>query len=85
MMLLTGLILSALGRLQGSGSVWFMSDTVRDILKYIGTGIILTLFFTWIWVDTTGWTWQWAFLVFIAALIVTGKQRALGLFLYRYI
>ena len=64
----TALILSGLGRLQGSGSVWFLPDWARDVLKYVGTGIILTLFFTWVWVDTTGWTWQWAFLIFIGGL-----------------
>ena len=76
---LTAFTLSGLGRLQGSGSVWFLPDWARDVLKYVGTGIILTLFFTWVWVDTTGWTWQWAFLVLIGALSnLFGEGRGLG-------
>ena len=62
---LTAFALSGLGRLQGSGSVWFLPDWARDVIKHFLSGFILVLFFTLYWVDTSNWYWWHWFLIVV--------------------
>lgn len=72
--------LIALGRLQGSGPVFWLHDGLRRFLKYFATGIITTFVFTFCKLDYSSWQWWQWLLLFGSGCLSSwwGEGRGLG-------
>jgi len=72
--------LMLLGRLQGSGSLLWIPDWLRSVLKHSLSGLIITAAFTYEKLDYSTWVWWQFVLVITTAILCTwvGETRGHG-------